>query len=110
MLCHAVPVFVIGIWLADESALTIAAIISAVIGMLTGNPMWILADLFAVFIAYSLAMTIIDTGSHSATYSETDNNPFDSVDVEKPAINISINPNDKEQEKLLKKMYSKHGK
>jgi len=59
MLLHGVPVFIIGIWSDSKGLLAISAIISGLIGVLTGNPVWMLADLFSVFIGYSLASSFM---------------------------------------------------
>ena len=60
MLLHAVPVFIIGVWLDDVFALAVLAFISGLVGIFTGSPEWIAADLFGVAIAYYLGKAVID--------------------------------------------------
>jgi len=61
MVLHGLPVFLLGVWSDSKNALNIAAVISAIIGFITGSPTWILTDLFAIWLAYVAASSFITT-------------------------------------------------
>lgn len=60
VLLHAVPVFVIAAWTESKLALFIAAIVAGIIGVATGNPTYMFADLIGVAIAFALGIGIIN--------------------------------------------------
>lgn len=60
VLLHAVPVFVIAVWSKSKFALILAAIIAGIIGVATGNPAYIFADLIGVAIAFALGISFIN--------------------------------------------------
>lgn len=59
MLLHALPVFLIGILSQSRGLLLLAALISAGIGILSGNPRYAGLDLIAVVAAYWLTVGLI---------------------------------------------------
>ena len=54
-LLHAVPVLVVGFWKENKSAITTAAIISGLVGVFTGNPIYMVQDIIGVVIGYYVA-------------------------------------------------------
>ena len=60
VLLHAVPVFVIAAWTESKLALVIAAIVAGIIGVATGNPSYMFADLIGVAIAFALGIAFIN--------------------------------------------------
>lgn len=61
VLLHAIPVVVIAVWSKNKIALSIAAIISAIIGVAVGNPAYIAFDLIGVAVAFGLGMSFISS-------------------------------------------------
>ena len=59
MLILAAPVFIVGLGSRNITALNVTAGIMAFLGVITGNPIYIAADLFAVGIAYLITRSII---------------------------------------------------
>ncbi len=72
-LLHAVFVCVIAVWTKSKVALTIAAVIAGIIGVATGNPAYMLADLIGVAIGFALGISFIN-----------DQRPVVALPVEKP--------------------------
>ena len=54
-LAHAVPVWVVGIWFRSKGVTLVTAILSAVVGVLTGGPVFAILDLLAIVVAYQMA-------------------------------------------------------
>ncbi len=54
MLLHGVPVYVAGIWSGKVRIMTIVAIISGFIAVVTGNPYYMINDLVAVGCGWGL--------------------------------------------------------
>lgn len=78
MLLHGVPVYLIGILSETDNIknLRIAAGVSAIIALLTGNPAYILADFLAIFVAMVLAHLSLESlngAAQSPTTSTTAN-------------------------------------
>jgi hypothetical protein len=61
VLLQAIPVFIIALWTKSKVALIIAAIIAGIIGVVTGNPAYMLADLIGVVIAFGLGISFINS-------------------------------------------------
>lgn len=51
-LLHAVPVLVIGVWTRSRTALVIAAVMLGAVGVLIGNPAYMVVDLVGVAIGF----------------------------------------------------------
>ncbi len=66
VLLHAVPVFIIAVWTKSKFALILAAVVAAIIGVATGNPSYVAADLIGVAIAFALGISFINKQRPSA--------------------------------------------
>ena len=73
-LLHAVPVYVIAVLTKSKRALIFAAVVAGIIGVATGNPAYMVADLIGVAIAFALGISFID-----------EQKPSPESQVEKPA-------------------------
>ena len=60
---HGVPVFFLGIWSRSRLLLTVAAIASVGLALLTGNQHYVSADILAVIIAWVCGMVALNDGS-----------------------------------------------
>lgn len=109
MLLHAIPVFLIGIWLDDENLVIVPAVISGVIGIFTGSLSWLLADLFAVFLAYHAAVLWISSGSTNSygVRSHQSNNRAPDLPIEKPSLHPA--PDEKTIQSSQKEQKSESG-
>lgn len=74
VLLHAVPVFVIAVWTESKAALIVAAIVAGIIGVATGNPVYTVADLIGVAIAFVLGISFIN-----------DQKPSPATQIDRPA-------------------------
>ena len=70
MLLHGVPVYLCGVLTNSRLALMIAAVVSCVIGVFTGVPKYLPADIFSVFIAYLIADEVISNHSVNTSISD----------------------------------------
>jgi hypothetical protein len=61
ILLHAIPVLVVAVWTESKIALTIAAIIAGIIGVVSGNPAYMAGDLIGVVIAFGLGIFFINS-------------------------------------------------
>ena len=66
VLLHAVPVFIIAVWTESKFALILATVVAAIIGVATGNPSYMAADLIGVAIAFALGISFINHQMPSA--------------------------------------------
>jgi hypothetical protein len=66
MLFHALPVFFTGVFSQNKTALIVSAIIMGIIGAATGNPVYFIADLFAITLAYLAANKFMKPASPNA--------------------------------------------
>ena len=66
-LMHTIPVFLIGALSKSKKFLTIAAIFFAILGVVIGNPAYVVVDLIAVGIAYFLGISFINGNPAAAT-------------------------------------------
>lgn len=66
VLLHAVPVFIIAVWTKSKFVLILAAVVAAIIGVATGNPSYMAADLIGVAIAFALGISFINHQRPSA--------------------------------------------
>ena len=90
MLILAAPVFLVGLGSRNITALNITAVIMAILGIFTGNPIYIAADLFAVGITYVIARSIIleKTKESTKTTMTTGNRDADTA----PKIEVTSLP------------------
>ena len=66
VLLHAVPVFFIAAWTESKVALVLAAVVSGCIGVATGNPSYVVADLIGVAVGVALGFSLINNQMPSA--------------------------------------------
>jgi hypothetical protein len=90
VLLHAVPVFVIAVWTESKFALIVAAIVAGIIGVATGNPTYIFADLIGVAIAFALGISFINFIN--------DQKPSPAPQIERPAPAPAPAPEKKDED------------
>ena len=66
VLLHAVPVFFIAAWTESKVTLVLAAVVSGCIGVATGNPSYVVADLIGVAVGVALGFSLINNQMPSA--------------------------------------------